>query len=135
MAQVSSLNAAHVGRQRLQANNQTVSIPAALTTLLDIDVSLISRISLEVKNTGANAFTAFQINGKMDDAGDMVVMISAATHFTTPTGIIVDASGDLTVLGAGAIGWVFIDVLGLKRLQVRANSGTATTANVFAGGS
>jgi len=65
-----------------------------------------------------------------------VTLLSVAADYTSPAGIVVDASGDLTILGAGATGWLILDVLGFNRikLQASANVAGATSASIFAGG-
>jgi hypothetical protein len=124
-----------VARHRMQANNIGVSVPnAGLTVLLDIDVSLLSYVTAQIK-VATFALAAFQVLGKMENAGDFVVLDSASAEFTTPAGIIIDASGDLTLQAVGS-GWIIISVLGLQRLQLKATSSNVagSTVSVYAGG-
>lgn len=114
-----------------------VSIPAAgNTTFLTVDVSQLARVAFEIKNEGANAFDAFIVQGKVTSGSNWMTLFSAAADFTSPAGLVVDASGDLTVLAAGATGWLVLDCLGFNgiRLQASANVSGATSASAFAGG-
>lgn len=122
----------------LAKTNADVAVPAAGNTdLLDMDVSQVARLALEIRNTGANAFDAFIVQGKFHPDGAYVTILSAAADYTAPAGIVVDASGDLTVLAAGATGWLILDALAFIKLKVQASANVAgaTTAGVFAGGS
>ena len=108
----------------------------ANTDIFDLDVSQIARLALEIRNAGAQAFDAFAVLGKVSPDGAFVTLLSVAADYTSPAGIVVDASGDLTILGAGATGWLILDVLGFNKikLQASANVAGATSASVFAGG-
>ena len=119
-------------------NDASVTIPAAGNTdILEMDVSQINRLAMEIRNTGAQAFDVFIVQGKAHPDGAYVTLLSAAADYTTPAGIVVDASGDLTILGAGATGWLIIDTLGFTKikLQASANVAGATSALVLACGS
>jgi len=119
-------------------NDASVTIPAAGNTdILEMDVSQINRLAMEIRNTGAQAFDVFIVQGKVHPDSAYVTLLSAAADYTTPAGIVVDASGDLTILGAGATGWLIIDVLGFQKikLQASANVAGATSAFVLACGS
>ena len=114
-----------------------IAIPAAGNTdIIELDVSQVARIALEIINAGANAFDTFIVQGKVRPDSNYLTLLSAAADYTSPAGIVVDASGDLTVLGAGATGWLILDVLGFTkiRLQASANVAGATSASIFAGG-
>lgn len=115
-----------------------VAVPAAgNTNILDIEVSQLARVALEIRNTGANALDVFNVQGKVHPDGAYMTILTVAADYTTPAGIVVDASGDLTVLAAGATGWLILDALAFIsiRLQASANVAGATTVGVFAGGS
>jgi len=122
----------------IDSNSGNIAIPAAGNTdIIELDVSQLARLALEIRNAGAQAFDALLVLGKFHPDGAYVTLLSAAGDFTTPAGIVVDASGDLTVLGAGATGWLILDVLAMQKvkLQASANVAGATSARVFAGGS
>lgn len=115
-----------------------VAVPASGNTdIVEFDVTQISRLALELINGGANALDAFIIQGKVNPAGNYVTLLSAASDYTSPAGIVVDASGDLTVLAGGATGWLILDVLAFAKIRVQASANVsgATTLSVNAGGS
>lgn len=121
----------------LGKTDAAVAIPAAGNTdIITLDVSQVSRLAIEIVNAGANAFDAFIVQGKVHPDGAFVTLLSVTADYTTPAGIVVDASGDLTVLGAGVTGWLILNVLGFNKikLQASANVAGATSASVFAGG-
>lgn len=122
----------------LAKTDAAVAIPAAGNTdIITLDVTQVARLALEIINAGANAFDTFLVQGKVSHESNFITLLSAAADYTTPAGIVVDASGDLTILGAGATGWLILDVLGFTKikLQASANVAGATSASIFAGGS
>ena len=86
-------------------------------------------------NVGANAFDSFVVEAKVNPDGNYIPILAVAADYTTPAGIVVDASGDLTALGAGATGWLILDALAFYKLKVTASAAVgATSARLFAGG-
>ena len=123
-------------RQLMTAKNLAVSVPGTgSTTLLEIGVAGLDTISAEFKPT-VQAFDAFAIQAKFHAGGDFVTLYSSAGSFTTPAGLLIGASGDLTTLGAGATGWFVLDVRGLYAVRVTASAAADSAAvDVYAGGS
>lgn len=113
-----------------------VTVPLATNgDLIELDVSQVARLAIEIKNEGANAFDAFLVQGKVHPDGNYVPLLSVASDYTTPAGIVVDASGDLTALGAGVTGWLILDVLGFNKIKLQASAAVgASSANIFVGG-
>jgi len=125
--------------RRLNFNAKTdadVSVATgANTTIFDMDVSQIARLALQITNPGANALDSFIVQGKVNTDGDLLSILTVAADYTTPAGIVVDASGDLTALAAGATGWLILDVLALNMIRITASAAVgATTLRIFAGG-
>lgn len=132
-----SVSSSTARRLVFNADIAAVAIPATgNTTILEMDVSQLARLALEIINPGGNAFDVFRVDGKVHPSGNYVNLLAVTADYTTPAGIVVDASGDLTVLGAGATGWLILDVLGFNkiRLQASANVAGATSARLFVGG-
>lgn len=103
--------------------------------IIEFDVSQITRLVSEIRNTGANAFDTFIVQGKVPN-GAYVTLLSVAADYTSPAGIVVDASGDLTTLAGGATGWLILDVLGFEKIKFQASAAVgASTARVFSSGS
>lgn len=118
MAQETSVSPEYV-----LAENVSVAVPqAGNTTLLDITVDDVSFLGVEIANT-VQALDAFIVQGRMSPNGAYQTLYSAAGDFTTPAGLVVDASGDLTTLGAGASGWLLLNVLPLYSVRILASSG------------
>lgn len=105
---------------------------AGNTTLATLDVKGQKRLSFEVVNQGAQAFDAFTIQGRFHENGDYVNLYT--TGYTTPTGILQGASGDLTTLASAATGWFIMDVSGLESVRVTASAAAGgTSADIYAG--
>ena len=115
-------------RGQLLADNVAVSVgTGAVTTLLDLPVADVDEVGIEVTPT-TNAFDAFEVHGKFHPSGSYQTLYSSAGSFTSPVGLLIGASGDLTALAAASTGWLFIDTLPLYGLKVVASAagGTAT---------
>lgn len=118
-----------------EAENLTVSVPAAGNTqLLRIPTRGLSRVFVQFTVTSF-ALDAFQIQGKACNNASPVVLYSAAADFTSPNGMIIEASGDVTTQAAGSTGWALLDVKGLFEISfwASANGGTASV-DIYAGG-
>lgn len=133
MAQVTQR--CEIKRQRLEAKNEAVTVAqSGNTTLLDLDVSGLERLAVQLAVTG-QALDAFLVQATPPD-GTLATYFSAAADFTSPAGLIIDASGDLTVLAAAATGWFVMDVRGLSKVKILASSGNiaGSTVSAYAGG-
>ena len=112
-----------------------VSFPATPISLLPesynsfIKNSAFSRAAFEVKVTG-HPLTAFQIKGTKHPNGTMLTLFSVSTDFTSPKGILLNCSGDLTTQAVGS-GWFMMDCSPLYSLQFAANALTGTTIELL----
>ena len=120
---------------QLDASNASLSVPAAGNTpLLDLDVRGVERIYVQVTPT-TNGFDAFTIAIKPQANGAYSTIASVAADYTSPSGLLVGASGDLTTLAAATTGWFILDVRGIFMVRVQASgSGGASTVSIYAGG-
>lgn len=134
MAQVTQRR--EIKRTRLEAKNEAVTVAqsATETELLNLDVSGLERLAVQVAVTG-QALDEFVIEAAPPD-GALAVYFSAAADFTSPAGLMIDASSDLTTLAAAATGWFVMDVRGLSKVRVSASSGNVagSTVSAYAGG-
>lgn len=122
-------------RQLLTAKNLAVSAPAAgTTTLIEVPTAGLHTLGVQVDVT-AQALDAFAITARFNESGGFVTLYSTAGSFTTPAGLLIGASGDLTTQGAGTTGWFVLDVRGLYSVKVTC-SGAVNNAliDVYAGG-
>ena len=120
----------------LRSSNTALSVAATgNTTLLDLDVKDIERVFVQIAPT-VQALDAFVVQIQPHSDGAFSTIASAAGDFTTPTGLMVGASGDLTTLAAAATGWFILDTRGLARVKIlaSANAAGAATVSVYAGG-
>ena len=120
----------------LRASNTALSVAASgTTTLLELDVKDIERIYVQIAPT-VQALDAFSVQILPHSSGAYSTIASAAADFTSPTGLIVGASGDLTTLAAAATGWFIMDTRGLARVKITASANVAgaATVSIYAGG-
>lgn len=132
MAQETSRDPRH-----LAARNLAVVLPSASNAvILELPVDGLTSIGVQVDVT-VRALDAFIIKGKFHASGAFVTLYSAAVDYTSPAGLLIGASGDLTAQGAATTGWFTMDVRGLYAVQVLASGTVDETgrADVFAGGS
>ncbi len=126
MAQVQSVDPGKV-----IAENVGVTVPAAgNTTLLEVPVDDVAFMGLSIAVATQN-LDAFLVQGRMSPNDAYQTILSAAADYTTPAGIVVDASGDLTVQAAGTSGWLLLNVLPFHSIRIQA-SAVANNASVTA---
>lgn len=76
---------------------------------------------------GTANLTAFTVSFRLSPSGDDFVVASASGHYTSPTGVVLGASGDLTTAAAGStVHWLKLDVRGVESVLIRA-AGTSST--------
>jgi hypothetical protein len=122
-------------RLELAAANVGVVIPATgSTNVLTVPVYGMTNLGVQVV-VGVHALDGFAISARFHRDADFVTLYSSAGSFTTPAGLLIGASGDLTAQAVGT-GWFILDVRGLYEVRVSA-SGTVddtTTISLYAGG-
>jgi hypothetical protein len=118
--------------------NQTVTVGTSLAVIgVPLSLNGVGRdVSLEIKNTGSAALTAFKIQRQFIDKGDWVDWLTN-TDFDTATGKC-SASGGTSgnkvyALAAGAIAWIDFDPGAVVGVQFLAAAASATTL-LLAGG-
>jgi hypothetical protein len=116
---------------KLLAENTAITVvQTGNTQMLDVDTSNIERLAVEAVVTGF-ALDAFVITGKIHPSSTAVTLKSAAGDYTSPTGVMIVASGDLTTQAVGT-GWFLMDVRPFSSVQVLASSGNVAGSTVTA---
>lgn len=118
----------HVHRDYTAAA-QTVS---ADTLIFTLPVSGMKRLMVQLTAAVA-ALTALTIGVIPNAGGSASTIASIASDFTNPAGLMIGASGDLTILAAST-GWFILDVEGLDSVIITADSGGTATLSLAAGG-
>lgn len=135
LAALSSVAIAQSGY--VTAGSGNVSVPqAGNTVLLTLNTYGVHRIFVSCAVTG-QTLDAFLIMAKQNaGAAAFVTFFSVTADYTTPKGIMIGASGDLTVQAAGTTGWFIMDTIGLDSVQIQASSGNVagSTVNCAASG-
>lgn len=68
--------------------------------------------------------SAFEIHGRMHRDGSFWKLKSVAGDYTSPTGVLKGASGDLTIQAVGS-GFFLLDVAGFESVKLMGTSGNA----------
>jgi hypothetical protein len=71
------------------------------------------------------ALTAFEVRMRPSADGPQFTLGSVAADYTTPEGLILGASGDLTIAGTSGNHFVFLDVRGVHEIEIWA-AGTSS---------
>lgn len=78
---------------------------------------------------GGQALDAFQINVKYHADDSFHTVYDTAAEFTTPIGILIGTSGDLTTAAVGSH-WFILETRGVYAVQIKASSGNAAGSAV-----
>lgn len=138
MAQVTEVHTSPNARVIVGAKSLAIPITTVLSagTLLELlSLNGVRRVWASFL-LSVHALNAFAVQAKFHPDGAYVTIASAAGDYTSPGGIIVGASGDLTSLSA-ANGWISVDTTGLCGLRIQASSASAsgTLCDMYANGS
>jgi hypothetical protein len=108
---------------------------SGVQSVFDLDVTGLTRIAIQLV-VGTAALAAFQIQALVGaKSATAIVLKSTGAQFTIPAGVLIDTSGDLTVLGVGSTGWFVLNVAGFTEIRLAANSSAAaSTLAIFGGG-
>jgi hypothetical protein len=129
MAQTTLINQNSMPRKFIEVSNPLVSVPqAGNTEIARISVVGCDRLTAEILVAG-QALDAFIVKGKCTRDGADITLFSIATDYTTPAGIVIDASGDLTSQAVGT-GWLVLDVRGFYDISLHASSGNVAGSTV-----
>lgn len=122
-----------------EVNAMAVAVNGAAAQVAVMDVGNSKVVGLEVKNSGANAFNAFVLKGRVSqsqntpaNAGNLTQLSSLAADYSTPVYPVIKAIGAPVTLAAGSSALIFVDVTGLSTLEVWIGSSAATTADIHA---
>ena len=114
------------------AKNEAITVvQTGNTDLIEVDTSCIEKLAVEAVVTG-QALDAFVIQGKVHPESTYVTLKSVAGDYTSPTGVLLLASGDLTAQGASTTGWFLMDVRPFSSVKVLASSGNVAGSTVTA---
>lgn len=104
------------------AENLSVSVPAAGTTeVLTLPLDGITEVGIEF-TVATQALDAFQVHGQMHPSGAFQALYDTAGDYTTPIGLVIGTSGDLTAQAAGTTGWIILDVAPLYALKIKVSA-------------
>jgi len=106
-----------------------VAVPnTALTDVLIMDVSNESVLGIQIDVTGF-ALNGFTVQGRMNSAGSYFTLYSVAADYTSPTRLVIQASGDLTTQAVGS-GWLIMNCGPLESIKFQAKSSNASGSGI-----
>lgn len=98
-----------------------------------IDVEGCARLACRL-TVATNALAAFAIQALFNPAdATYYTLRNVAAQFSTPSGILVDTSGDLTTQAVGT-GWFVLDCAGISKIKLQANSSAAGGSTIAISG-
>lgn len=126
------LNATTNVGTRITNNLPVTVVPASSTDMLTINTRWCSQLFVQF-TVAVAALTGFAVKGKARGAAaNPVTLYSIAADFTSPKGLVLAASGDLTIQGIGS-GWIALNVTGLEEVTIAMASGGTATVLIEAG--
>lgn len=110
----------------------TVAVAGLTTIGAAIDVKNYDQIMVTIDNTDAAAivFDAFEIQASVDAGVSFNTLYAVALDYTSPGGMLIDASGDLTTLAAAAVGWFIMDCKSIDQIRLQASANTTQSVGV-----
>lgn len=107
---------------------------SGLQDIFTFNVEGLARIVVAI-TVATNALAAFAIKAAMTPQGAFQTIKSTTGQFAAPSGVLIDASGDLTTQAVGS-GWFVMDVAGMSQIKICANSSAAggSTLAIVGGG-
>ena len=118
-----------------RASNLSVSVATSGNTeLLNIPVYGLEQLFVQFDVT-TNNLDAFIIKARASQDATAVTLYSTSGNYTSPVGLLIGVSSDLTAVAAAASGWFLMDVRGLWDVVIQASAtGGAATVSIYAGG-
>ena len=105
--------------------------------IFDLDTSGLTRIAIQLVVTTAT-LAAFKILAQTSSQGlstTPVTLKSVAADYTSPSGLLIAASGDLTAQGVGSAGWFVLNCAGFPMIRITSNStGAASGLAIWGSG-
>jgi hypothetical protein len=124
------------GGTLVRVQQLSTAVPqAGQTNVLAINVTGISRIMVHCVVTGF-ALDEFQILGQPLLAPAQTILYSTTADYTSPKGVLIGTSGDLSLQAVGT-GWFVMDTVGIDLVLVKASSVNVagSTVSCYASGS
>lgn len=124
----------------IRVDRQTVAVSTTSSVVQRIDCTDLDWVFVYLKNSGANALTAFSVaRGMLDSAiADRFIVADSAADFADSTLIgcvtTAGATADPTVLSSGGVCALQIETYGCDYIELKATAGTATELTIAARG-
>lgn len=121
-----------LGRRRVYRSVTATVAASGGTDVLVVNTRGIEQIMVHLTVASAS-LTGFAIKGKASPSATAATLYNTTAGFTAPAGLLLGASGDLTLAAAGAH-WFIMDTRCLEEVTLTATSGGTATVAVEMGG-
>lgn len=113
----------------VHVESEVTTVPATgNTTILEVETLGDDRLYVSFSVATQN-LDAFVIQVKANEADTYQSLYSTTGDYTTPDGILVGVSADLTTLAAGSSAWFILETKGIYKVRLQA-SAVANSASV-----
>ena len=109
----------------------SASVTSTESSIAEINVNNVERLSLDFTVTG-QPLSSFRVCGRLHPAGGYNELYATSEDYTSPTGLLIGTSSDLTSLSGK--GWLIIDTRALEVIQINCSSFGEAGVEVLAGG-
>jgi len=115
---------------------ETRFVTTSLTTLIDIPTADLEAIFVTVKNVGTSNLNAFEIHARAHGKGGIVTLRSTSGQYTSPSGILIETSNDLTIIPSTNTDWFILYPKGFELIRLLASRASGIDeVTVHVGGS
>ena len=97
------------------------------TTLAQWQVHNDERVYVSI-SVATQALDAFIIQGRAHANDSFQTFYSSAVDYTSPAGILLGTSSDLTTIGAGSTGWFILETQGIWEVRLQASAAADSAA-------
>jgi len=132
MAIHNPVTASAASAEVIVGTSESIAAAADQVYPTDLDVAGLGKVMVHI-SVAANDLDQFEIHASVDGSV-FEELYSSAGDYTSPTGILVGTSGDLTTIAAAATGWYIMDVRGIKSIRhILSGDGAATVTIKYSG--
>ena len=115
-------------------NTGSLNTPSSLGVVATINVNGIQQLNVEAAVVG-QSLTAFQVLGQVNNSGTYQLLYSTSSDYTSPKGLLIGTSGDLTSIASGTSGFFQMTVRGFYNIQIKVTAAsTGGTITILSGG-
>ena len=118
------------------ASSTSKTLTETLASVATIPCGNMDRLHVSLETSNHSALDQFVIQIKPHASASFQNAYATSGDFTTPAGILIGTSSDLTALAENSSGWFILDVRALYQVNLQAAqaAGATTTLTIYVGG-